>query len=593
MKRLLKLTFVASGIVISSNNFAHARCEVHDHTCAFHGIGRSTSTFINNNPNFDTSTAAYVIGIGSNTNDFDNNVLLPDNVGPYIVSTTGFPTRSDQPYIGATEQVRHVYPSQYQVDFQTSTARAAHSGDLNGLEVVPASLATGCERFFQNDPRCEQIKVIGNLPDTGTLEGFELRQTNHLYNAQNNANPDIDVFAFAYATGRASIIEQSQLTPLIESPLGISVTGIQQARLSNTGDKSPEYVYNFRYNDFEPHAYGTSTFYNQTYKTSSPAYHATQGHKIFLMRDDITKTYNYSVGYGDMNPSTGQRSVNLDTSDVTRVQTVKRNLGLVDYTQEYKDHLAELHRQKLIAEKESTLAALPKEQVKPSICVQPTGCKPIQGKIDLSEIKHPNSNLTSDLKVGLTENLNLHYTDNGYVYFSPKEEAKISDFELTELILIGSSVKNVISDTIVEYAPNIEVSGSKCYAGICNRYTAVADVVEGDIALVGEVSASVDFSADAHIGLTTGMPNDGVVFRTEAGANYSNTGFSAYHENGVDENSSGVIISVPLSAPVLPAGFELETTLSTDMNITVKAGISSGVSAFSSGVQTTKTFNIY
>jgi hypothetical protein len=243
----LKITALITMLVgILSLSQANASCIVHDHTCAFHNIGRAITTYQNPNP----GTEVRIVSRGSNNTDFDNNVLLENNQGPYVVSTTGFPTRADQPYISAGEQPRHVYPSQYQIISNNNTLTAAHSGDFNGLEIVPG--ATGCT--VDHTTSCEEVKFTGNFPTPGD-QVYIIRQTNHLYNAQNVPNPDVTVTSYAAATGKASVVEFNH--GVITDNLGFSST-FYEDQLTGTGAKSAEHRYYIRYSDHDPAAIGTA-----------------------------------------------------------------------------------------------------------------------------------------------------------------------------------------------------------------------------------------------------------------------------------------------------------------------------------------------
>jgi hypothetical protein len=259
IRRLIVPLATLFGLLATSGS----ACSVHDQFCQFHGIGRAVSNTIQqNNP------TSVVIGTISDpaTNsaiDFDNNVLLPDGNGPYIASTTGFPARADQPYISAgDEQPRHVYPSQYQIDFQNGTAQATHSGDFNGGEIVPN--APGCT--VSPAQYCEEVRILGNIPDPGTPEGFVVRQTNHLYNFQNVANPSIDVISYGVATGQAYFKQDSHLGYSVprnqdQEPVlfdeTVQYSGVRRESLNGQGDLGAEQIYYIGYDNFNPHAAGT------------------------------------------------------------------------------------------------------------------------------------------------------------------------------------------------------------------------------------------------------------------------------------------------------------------------------------------------
>jgi hypothetical protein len=271
MMRVLQAALIFIGLL----SLPASACSVHDHSCNFHGMGRVV------NPNIDPAapTAVYIVTEGTTSSDFDNNVLLPDGQGPYVISSTGYPARSDQPYIGTTEQPRHVYPTQYQIDFNNNTAQATHSGDLNGLENIPG--ATGCQ--ISSASNCEEIRIVGNIPDTFASDGigFFVRQTNHLYNAQNVADPSNELQSYAVATGSAFIrtfghgfVDESGTR-----------TGYNYDSLTTTGQQGQENTYYIGYSGFQPHAMGAPVYYNERWSTYGSAYETQLQHKIYTYQD--------------------------------------------------------------------------------------------------------------------------------------------------------------------------------------------------------------------------------------------------------------------------------------------------------------------
>ena len=263
-------------------------CSTHDHFCNSHGMGRA----VNHTINQGDPTAVFIISEGSNSLDFDNHALLQDGHGPYIGSQTNFPPGSanNAPYASATELPRHVAPGQYQIDFQNGTVQAAHSGDLNGLNPVPNP--PGC---VTGGPNCEEIVIRGNIPDTGTADGFVVRQTNHLYNVFDEPNPEITINSYGVATGRAFFINQDHLAYQIQGlqpDHTVSVTNTVTETLSGTGTQGQEITYNIGYNDFDAHAAGVVVHYDQTRLVRSRVHDVQFGH---VMLSDGTQSHQYDA----------------------------------------------------------------------------------------------------------------------------------------------------------------------------------------------------------------------------------------------------------------------------------------------------------
>lgn len=250
-------------------------CSIHDHNCQFQGIGRAVNFTVTQN-----SPTQVVIGsVGSNDVDFDNHVLLPDGNGPYIASTLGYTPRSDQPYIGASEQPRHIYPTQYQIDFQNGTAQAAYSGDVTGGAFIPNP--GGCT--ISTATYCEEVRIIGNIPDPGTPEGFVVKQTNHLYNFPNDPNPTIDIISYGAVTGQAYFKQESHLGFSTDEVVFIGQTirysGIRAETLSGTGDQGTEQTYYIGYDDFQAHAAGVVVHDEQRRRIAFTVYDVHFGHQ--------------------------------------------------------------------------------------------------------------------------------------------------------------------------------------------------------------------------------------------------------------------------------------------------------------------------
>lgn len=250
-------------------------CSVHDHNCQFQGIGRAVNFTVNQN----SQTQVVIGSVGSNAVDFDNHVLLPDGNGPYITSTLGYTPRSDQPYIGSSEQPRHIYPTQYQIDFQNGTAQAAYSGDVTGGAFIPNP--GGCT--IATATYCEEVRIIGNIPDPGTPEGFVVKQTNHLYNFPNDPNPTIDIISYGATTGQAYFKQESHLgyspNEVVFNGQTVRFSGIRTETLSGTGDQGAEQTYYIGFDDFQAHAAGVVVHDAQRRQVASAVYDLQWGHR--------------------------------------------------------------------------------------------------------------------------------------------------------------------------------------------------------------------------------------------------------------------------------------------------------------------------
>lgn len=293
MHRLIVPLATLFGLLATSGS----ACSVHDQFCQFHGVGRAVSNTINQ----DSPTAVFIVSEGSNGIDYDNNILLPDGNGPYIASGVGFVLDTNQPYLAPGEQPRHVYPGQYQIDFQNGTAQASHSGDFNGAVIIPG--ATGCEVSGVN---CEEIKIVGNIPDLGTPEGFVVKQTNYLYNFFEVPDPEITINSYAVATGNAYFKNQNHFAYAI---IGDDPSHSAQVTTTYTetlvGDKATgtEQTYYIGYDNFNPHAAGTVVHNAQRRHIGSQEYSVQFGHETVA---------------GDIDPYTGlRRNDTYSVYDVT------------------------------------------------------------------------------------------------------------------------------------------------------------------------------------------------------------------------------------------------------------------------------------
>lgn len=339
LRKLFLLSLIAVGLLATSAS----SCSVHDHMCQFQGVGRAVNHTINQN-----SPTSVVIGsIGNNGVDFDNHVLLPDGNGPYIASALPI-FDTGQPYLSQYEQPRRVAPGQYQVDFQNGTAQATHSGDFNGAAAIPNP--PGCT--IGTGPYCEEIRIIGNIPDQGTPEGFVVRQTNYLYNFHNVANPAIDLITYGAATGQAYFKQNSHLGyEIIDDPnkVGTQYSGLRREFLAGNKATGAEQMYYIGYDNFDAHAAGVVVHYDQTRKVLSSVYDVQFGHQTpggtsqysGLQRKDtiarFDRTYDFTqLAFAD----TGLPALHLNDQETARWNTwsdiygVKENAGYTDYVAE-------------------------------------------------------------------------------------------------------------------------------------------------------------------------------------------------------------------------------------------------------------------
>jgi hypothetical protein len=248
-------------------------CSVHDHNCQFHSIGRAV------NPNVDPNapTAVYIVTEASNGIDFDNNVLLPDHVGPYIASGTTPVYDPNQPYLGVSDQPRHVYPGQPQIDFNANTAQAIHSGDFNGAVVIAG--ATGCQYSVASN--CEEVKIFGNIPDPQDGVGFVVRQTNYLYNYFDVPNPSVELQSYAVATGSAFIRTYGHQTVYDEQ----TISPYSYDSLNAANPTGSEKTYYIGFYGFDPHAQGVDVAIPESWKTYGSQYSTQVGNTISTYQD--------------------------------------------------------------------------------------------------------------------------------------------------------------------------------------------------------------------------------------------------------------------------------------------------------------------
>lgn len=366
---MLRNLFLSSLVALGFLASPAQSCSVHDQMCQFHGVGRAVNHTINQN-----SPTSVVIGtIGNNAIDFDNAILLPDGNGPYIASSLPI-FDTNQPYLGANEQPRRVATGQYQVDFQNGTAQATHSGDFNGAAAIPNP--PGCT--IGTGSYCEEIRIIGNIPDPGTPEGFVVKQTNYLYNYYNTPNPSIDLVSYGAATGRAYFKQNSHLgSPIITDPNEYTTqySGLRQEFLAGNKATGAEQTYYIGYDDFDAHAAGVVVHYDQTRTVRSNVYDVQFGHQIpdgttqfsGLQRKNtiarFDRTYDFTkLSFAD----TGLPALQLNDQETARWNTwsdvygVKENAGYTDYV---------LTEQKRI-KSEMRLASL---QATNDFCSQPNG----------------------------------------------------------------------------------------------------------------------------------------------------------------------------------------------------------------------------
>lgn len=298
---LIKKTLLATTLLLGLTK-AYTGCSVHDHLCSYHALGTPTTSY---NQNQDTSlvifSAATQVGGGTNnTVDFDNHVLLPDqaidlstgqvsSTEPFVYSTTSYGANNPSEiseWNTADTQPRHVYPSQYRVDFNQLTATAKHTGDYNGGEKDNIPDATGCPNLGVNSPNCEAVVINKNVP-TGIYS-----QKVQMFNFHELDDPSAEIVVGAYATGQGTIISQSHLpsgaTTAATNPADATLTesGVVYQTINLSGDQaqSGQFDYAFYNRGFDPHASGTLSFDHKVYHD--------KGYKTYNKYDYKTNTVN-------------------------------------------------------------------------------------------------------------------------------------------------------------------------------------------------------------------------------------------------------------------------------------------------------------
>lgn len=302
---------------------AYAGCSVHDHLCSYHALGTPTTSY---NQNQDTSlvifSAATQVGGGTNnTVDFDNHVLLPDqtidlstgqvsSTEPFVYSTTSYGANNPSAiseWNTADTQPRHVYPSQYRVDFNQLTATAKHTGDYNGGEKDNIPDATGCPNLGVGSPNCEAVIINKNVP-TGTYS-----QKVQMFNFHELDDPSAEIVVGAYATGQGTIISQSHLpsgaTTAAVNPADTTLTesGVVYQTINLSGDQaqSGQFDYAFYNRGFDPHASGTLSFDHKVYHDKGYQTYNKYDYKTNTVNTYRKKYYAYDTNRQTIDGATG------------------------------------------------------------------------------------------------------------------------------------------------------------------------------------------------------------------------------------------------------------------------------------------------
>lgn len=263
---------------------AQAGCSVHDHLCSYHAIGRISTPTIAKQLGEDPSNGVYsqsglYIKSAWATNssgkkaDLDLEVLLPDkalaedprtsasllstyvNTGPFIINGVGYPPDGN-PFDGiANEAPRHVGPDQYDITFMNSTARAIHSADANGANIIGNKPGV---RPCTDSENCEFVQIKGNIP------AGEYRAALTNYDYYNLSDPSTPVY-----------IITAELTDDVKAKGGVIINkshlnGYATGSIQNPDETSEHYVFDVYNSGFAPHAEGEAyddfkrNFYGKT-----------------------------------------------------------------------------------------------------------------------------------------------------------------------------------------------------------------------------------------------------------------------------------------------------------------------------------------
>lgn len=254
---------------------AQATCPISDHLCTYHALGRTQTSY--NVDNDKTRLVIYGKALttshGDRRTDFDNHVLLPtetkyfdksgnvvtEDTGPYINSRTSYAKRHDSDvgeWETPTTKGAHVYSSQYEVIFNKSTAKAIHSGDLNGGERGRTPYQSGCPDY-ENKANCEAVIITGNVP-TGTYS-----QKIQMFNHYKKKNPKVNLELGAWATGQGTLVTPTHKG---DNRFIFSNTQYNYTDLEGSKAQTQQFDYTFYNRGFNPHVMGTTSWdHNQRY----------------------------------------------------------------------------------------------------------------------------------------------------------------------------------------------------------------------------------------------------------------------------------------------------------------------------------------
>lgn len=357
---------------------AQAGCSVHDHLCSYHAIGQITTPAIEKQLGEDSSqgqfseSGLYVVsawkGNASNQSaDLDLEVLLPEkalnedprsnqfllptysDTGPYVIRSVGYPPDGN-PFEGIdAEAPRHVGTDQYDITFMNNTARAIHSEDANGANIIRNEPAVRPCKITKN---CEFVQIKGNIP-SGEYRGAV---TNYDYH--NLSDPSTPYYILG-----------AYLSPDLEET-GVIINrshtnGAMVGTIEDPDQVSEQYVFDFynrgfshakganAYDDFTKNFYG-KTKYADPYTYTSGIYDITVQNKY---RDEWTNAYITTIGADASLSTTNNGTIARRNNVFIGADTSYA------YTPAYLNYLAEVEaeRQRQIDEDESQVFIGPKQ----------------------------------------------------------------------------------------------------------------------------------------------------------------------------------------------------------------------------------------
>ncbi|MEY3995660.1 MAG: hypothetical protein RL344_3 [Pseudomonadota bacterium] len=279
-QKIINLVYlICIAICLFTPRDSQASCSMHDHLCTYHSLGAPVNVQVHGGSAIDNTSnqfVMYAVGTTPTTGtaslvDFDLKGLLPTYTGsrtnelaetystpttPVLISSTTYgrnnpPPDWNKPGDGALQ----VYPSQYNVYFNQLSAKASHTGDLNGGERIPNPV--GCPHMPQGSKNCEAIVVSGNVPN-GIYESRA-----RIFNYGNIPNPKVDVALGAYTTGNLMMVTRGHN----QVPNGY-IEEMSNYSLEGTGAMTPVHQYEVYNRGFKPHAYGVAYYDLNRYTTT-------------------------------------------------------------------------------------------------------------------------------------------------------------------------------------------------------------------------------------------------------------------------------------------------------------------------------------